>query len=240
MENAKVKAKEERALQIAILTAAADAAFEPDESDSYLAGFDELVTNLGLDPEDRDVLINVIQGRRWRRAREPFEFVKSAVRRAPRNVEIVSIGDIAVPTGWEGGAPDDSDRLTLLALPNEEIEEREAVALWESEDSAPTGIHRVRSDLTIIEDPPEWMREWIADPRPAVRVDWREVGQRAGLDSWATMALQYLARGSTLYAAMQEQENDGDRKALRAGWKRLERRLQSGEIRKILEKTKVF
>ena len=238
-----MKAKEERELQVTILTAAADAAFESDESDSYLADFDELAANLGLDPGDRDILIEVICNRRWRRSQAPFEFVKRMVRRGgagPRSVETVSIGDIALPIGWDGGAPDDSDRLTLLTSPNEEIEERELRAIWEGEDSAPTGIRRVRPDLTIVEDPPEWMREWIADPHPGVRVDWREVGQRAGLDSWATMALQYLARGSTLYAALQEQEHDEDRKALRAGWARLRRRLQSGEIRKILEKTKEF
>lgn len=219
-----------REQEIYVLEAAA-AAYRSDPG-VFEQGLDGLLATLDLQPGQREEFVDALLAGRWRRSPNPYECVTHATRRCGRvrSVAILLIGDISVPADWESEGSNESDRLTMLSTRSEDSELHEL-----DEAETPKGIHRVRPELKIHEEAPEWLREVCLDPSDSV--DWGQVAQRAKLDEWGADALEYKASGVSLYAALQDQPSDEARKSLRAGWARMERRLKSGKIRKILEKS---
>ena len=106
---------------------------------------------------------------------------------------------------------------------------------------------RVPDGLAEGEEPSEELKEIVADInanihgvyirlKPLITANWAQWAEAAGLDRWEQEVLRCKLDGVSRKRAMEEQPDEGSRKALQAAWRRFDR---NGE-EKLLEAAKKF
>src|SRR6266702_277689 len=212
--------------QIALIVAASTAGTGSDDFQALLAACD-------LSSAYADILVAVLERGRWRAVDYPVEYVrKSALRAVFRQEETgkksreQNSGHSAEELGWLNEMADTSDAMKVEGVwrPG-----GGRMSAWIGSMSGPgSPIKRVPSELRITVEP---AIESLVDSWETV--NWQEVSKRAGLDEWESIALRLRAEVGTLYRALSQCENDIERKALEAAWKRLERKGLK-KVRKVL------
>jgi hypothetical protein len=207
--------------------------------------FGILLEKLGLLPGHKDLLIQKLRSpkARWRAAESPGEALRKSVLRDSGKLDLAGKGACEENHGVGCESFGYLDYRDETADSIEVTDNLTGRRMWrqggareaECEASfAPRAVDRyVADDLRFtVDHPTEERREFCLDTFKVV--DWCEVARRAGFDDDEAWALNLMTTG-TLYSALQKIEDPEGKKALRAAWARVERKLQT-KIRDILKK----
>lgn len=223
---------EARAAELAVLDAASSA-------DPASPELDGLLANFGMQRHHRDKFLGVLSAGYWRKAKSPFNFVKSKVFAGDLYGDRDALGDADVHEGAmeHTRALFGPDRVAITAdLTYDDL----AVGYYEDHDESPAqrrGIERVHRSLL------DWVPidptgEWSLSSR--VQVNWKRVGERMGLDPNEILALQcMMGKRLSLRAALRLDSNQVRQRELRAAWARVERLQASGRLQRFLENPEI-
>lgn len=179
--------------------------------------FEAVLTATNLTEAYGDILSTVLARGRWRSAAFPMDHVR---RRAVRGVfkededgkdpREKNNGYSAIELEWMAHAADSSGAIRMKNSAGRMVWRNGGGEREDADIGMPTPVRRIRQDFIV--------ETGLSDS-----VDWGELARRAALDEGQTQALALRANGYTLYGALQLCENDLERRALEAAWKRLER-----------------
>lgn len=227
-----------RDAELAVLDAAASA-------DPTTPELDELLVKFGMQPEHREPFLAVLRAGYWRKAKSPFNFVKSNVFTEDVRDCQDALGDPDLHDGMmeHGRSLFGSSR---VGISPELISEDCAVRRYAEDDlihevfdsqAQRRGIERVHKSLLDLV-PVDPTGEWALDHE--LRVNWTRVGERMGLDPEEISVLGYMmGQRISLRAAARLSCNQGRQRELRAAWARVERLKDSGKLQSFLENPKI-